>query len=316
MTKRLLIVAVVALLSAAAASAQAGDKVLFVDSYHEGYAWSDGIVEGIEQGLAGSGVELRVIHMDTKRNASEAFAVSAAEEARRVIQSWNPDVVIAADDNASKYLIVPYYADGDIPFVFCGVNWDASGYGFPTDNVTGMVEVALVKQVVDHLGRIADGSTVGYLAADRETARKEASFYNRELGAPMEEVYVETFGEWRDAFVAIQNDVDILIVGNPTGIADWDDGAAQTFAEANTRIPSGSLDTFTAPMSLLTIAKSAQEQGVWSATTALRILRGTPVSSIDIVPNEDGLMFVNTNILRNGGFRLPVALIKAAEIIN
>jgi hypothetical protein len=37
------------------ASKFTGKKVLFVDSYHEGYAWSDGITNGVKGALEGSG---------------------------------------------------------------------------------------------------------------------------------------------------------------------------------------------------------------------------------------------------------------------
>jgi len=109
----------------------AGKKVLFVDSYHEGYAWSDGVLNGVETGLDGKDVELKVIRMDTKRNKTDDFKKAAALKVKAEIESFKPDVVIASDDNAAKFLIVPYYKNSDLPFVFCGVSWDASGYGFP-----------------------------------------------------------------------------------------------------------------------------------------------------------------------------------------
>ena len=117
-----------------------GKKVLYIDSYHQGYAWSDGITKGIEEALKDSGAELKVHRMDTKKKPSEEFKKEAAEKAKALIEEYKPDVVIASDDNAAKYLIAPYYKDSEQPFVFCGVNWDAGVYGFPTANITGMVD--------------------------------------------------------------------------------------------------------------------------------------------------------------------------------
>lgn len=87
------------------AASLAGKKVLFIDSYHEGYGWSDGITTGIKTGLQDSGVELKVIRMDTKRNTGDAFKKEAALKAKAEIEAFKPDVVIASDDNASKFLI-------------------------------------------------------------------------------------------------------------------------------------------------------------------------------------------------------------------
>jgi hypothetical protein len=82
-------------------------------------------------GLKESGIELKVFRMDTKRNADEAFKKDAALKAKAEIEAFKPDVVIASDDNASKFLIEPYYKNASLPFVFCGVNWDEKCTGFP-----------------------------------------------------------------------------------------------------------------------------------------------------------------------------------------
>jgi hypothetical protein len=131
-----------ALLVGGPAGATEKKKVFFIDSYHEGYEWSDGIVRGVRSVL-GDSVELKIHRMDTKNNPSEDFARNAGEEARQAIAAWGPEVVIAADDNASRHVVAPFFANTDLPAVFCGVNWDASVYGFPTKNVCGTVLDAL-----------------------------------------------------------------------------------------------------------------------------------------------------------------------------
>jgi hypothetical protein len=52
--------------------------------------------------------------MDTKRNTDDHFKKNAAQKGKSVIEEYNPDIVIAADDNASKYLIVPYFKDASL----------------------------------------------------------------------------------------------------------------------------------------------------------------------------------------------------------
>ena len=116
----------------------AAKRVLYVDSYHQGYEWSDGVTEGVRSVLDNTGVDLKIFRMDTKRNTDEAYKKKAALQAKELIASFHPDVVIASDDNASKYLIMNYFKDADLPFVFCGVNYNADDYGFPYSNVTGM----------------------------------------------------------------------------------------------------------------------------------------------------------------------------------
>jgi hypothetical protein len=64
-------------------------KVVWVDSYHEGYPWSDGIEEGIQTMLnivetedgslesPDNNLSLRIFRMDTKNNTSEEFKQQA-----------------------------------------------------------------------------------------------------------------------------------------------------------------------------------------------------------------------------------------------
>jgi hypothetical protein len=48
---------------------------------------------------------------------------------------------ITSDDNASNCPIKKFYKDVSTPLVFCGVNYKADAYGFPRSNVTGLVGV-------------------------------------------------------------------------------------------------------------------------------------------------------------------------------
>jgi pyruvate,water dikinase len=155
---------------AASAGGSKGKRILHVDSCHPGNEWNDRIAQAVRETLRSAGAELKVIHLDTKRRSSEVEKRAAALRAKRIIEQFRPDVVTASDDNAAEYLIMPYYKDSELPFVFCGLNWDASVYGFPYSNVTGMVEVSPIPQIIKLLKRYAHGDRIGYLTEDLPTA--------------------------------------------------------------------------------------------------------------------------------------------------
>ncbi len=293
----------------------AGKKVLFVNSYHEGYEWSDGIEAGLQDVLKGSGVELEFVRLDTKRNPTDEFGREAGVKAKAEIEAFKPDVVIAADDNAQKYLVVPYLKDTSVPVIFCGVNWDASAYGYPASNVTGMVEVELPAKLVDHLKNYAQGERLGYLTVDSETERKVAQIYNeRFFGGQMKEYWVKSFDEFKAHFLQAQTEVDILFIGNNAGIDRWDQAEAEAFIVENTKIPTGSINDWLAPYVLIVLAKSAEEQGQWSGQTALRILDGTPVSEISLVENKDEKLILNLNVAEQLGAVFSPSLLKHGDI--
>jgi ABC-type uncharacterized transport system substrate-binding protein len=318
-------------LSSLAAPPYAGKKVLFIDSYHGEYAWSAELAIGIksvlvpeimkgmsaEENQTPTGIELRILHMDTKRNGAEDFKQQAALEAKAEIESFKPDVVIACDDNASKYLVEPFYKDADLPFVFCGVNWDASTYGYPYQNVTGMVEIDLVDQVLKHLKANAKGERIGFIGADNESEHKTMENQRRVFGIEFAKTYFPAdFAAWKKDFSRAQEEVDMLIIGSYIGIYGWDETAAKAFVEANIKIPVGTPNDWEMPYAVIGITKVAQEQGIWAAQTALKILDGANPAQIPIVSNEQGHLILNLRLADKLGLAFKPSLLKLAEIVR
>ena len=314
--RRLALALAALLLAAPAAQAQvAGKKALFINSYHEGYPWSDGEEAGAKGVLAGAGVKLDFFRMDTKRHQDEAFRKEAGDKAKALIDSSKPDVVLLADDPAVKYVLVPYFKEAKIPFVFMGVNWDAGKYGLPVKNVTGMLEVALVKNLIGTLKEYAKGQRVGFLTADSETEHIEGPYYAKGLGlAFTEEKYVKTFAEWKDAFVKMQEKVDVLFFGSSAGINDWNDKEAAAFAQANTKVVTGGIYDFLMPFVMLGYTKIAEEQGIWAGKAAIDILKGTAPSAIPVTANKQAKIFINPKLAAKVGVVFKPELVTNAQV--
>ena len=146
---------------------------------------------------------------------------------------------------------------------------------------------------------------VGYLASDTLTERKDGEFTKRDVREDYSERYVKTFAECKEAFVDMQRNVDVLIVGNNAGIAEWDDGAAQRFTLANTRIPTGCLLDWMTPVSFLGATRRADEQGAYAAKAALKILGGAFAGDIPIVRNSQADIIINMKIANQLGLKIP-----------
>ncbi len=306
------------LFSSTISAASADNKtILIINSYHVGYEWSDGVERGIEQVLENQDVSLHKFYMDTKRQRDPDKIQEAVTRARQVISSLKPDIIIASDDNAAKYIIEPYYRNHDIPFVFCGVNWDSSVYGFPYNNVTGMEEVSLIKPVTTHLRDYANGDTIGILSIDANSGHRNIKNFEKQLGIVFDKTfYVNTFDEWKERYLQLQNEVDMMILENPKGISGWDNEQARQFVEQNTSIPVGTTHVWLSVYAHITIAKIPEEQGQWAATTALRVLNGSKPSDIPITKNEKGRLIVNFRLAKLNNITFKHDLIEIAEIIN
>jgi ABC-type uncharacterized transport system substrate-binding protein len=255
--------------------------------------------------------------MDTKRNEKEDFIKNAALKATHIIEWWKPDLIIASDDNAFKYLIMPYYRDANLPVVFCGLNWDASIYGAPYKNTTGMVEVALIVKLIEDLKTYSHGDKIGYLSAETSTERKNLEYYNKMPEFSFSKVHmVKTLKEWEDAFLMLQDEVDMLIFENNAGITDWNDEQAGQFALDNAKIPVGTTNPWTMQCSLIGFTKLPEEQGVYSAKTAMKILDGKLPSDIPVVTNEKAKIYLNMKIAKKLGITFPMDYMAQAEFFE
>jgi hypothetical protein len=294
-----------------------GKKVLWVDSYHEGYEWSDGIEKGIRNKFKNSGVELKVFRMDTKRKMEDASKKAAGLAAKAVVDAFKPDAVIASDDNAQTYFVVPFLKNTSVPVTFCGVNWDASMYGYPCANITGMVEVEMAESLVAQLRKHGRGDRLGYLSGGNETDRKIAATYNQRFFAgQMKEFYAPTFAEYKEQFLRAQSEVDVLIIYNNGGVPDWDAAAAETFFRANTKIPTGSPLRWMAPYVAITMGIDPEEQGEYAASAALDIWGGKKPADIPVVENKKTKLVVNLKIAQAGGVVFPASMLRMAEVIG
>ena len=306
-----------ALLALAPGFAQGAGKILFVNSYHTGYAWSDGEEAGARQALAGSGVKLDFFRLDTKRNPEPKFLEEQGRKLKALIDAERPDVVIAADDNAVR-VMAKYYKNVPLRWVYCGVNWDpAASHGLPFSNVTGITEVALIEKLLDTLKGYARGGRVGFLTVDSETERTEARAYSQQLGIRFaEERWVKTLAQWKEQFKGLQNEVDVLFFGNFAGINDWNEAEAAAWALQYSKIPSGSAYDFTMPYTMIGMTKVAEEQGIWAAKAALQILKGTPPSAIQPVKNKEASLYLNVKLASRAGIVFKPELLKNAQVMK
>ncbi|MEW5774668.1 MAG: ABC transporter substrate binding protein [Thermodesulfobacteriota bacterium] len=292
--------------------------MLFVNSYHPGYAWSDQVQRGAETVLRAGNADVRVVYMDSKRKPGDASLRAAAERVLAEIVAFRPEVVIAADDNAQRFLVVPHLKDGPIPVVFCGVNWDASEFGYPTRYVTGMVEMEAVNTLVGHLRKFARGDRIGFLADESETERKIFDNYNRRFfGGRLIPYFAVKFAEFKAHFLRAQSETDMLILAGNAAISDWDDAEARDFVARHGRVPTGATMDYMAPYAMVTMAKVPEEQGQWAASRALDILAGVPPLAIPVSWNNQARLIVNLDLAQASGFSVPLSLLRAAsEVIG
>ncbi|MFW2437748.1 MAG: ABC transporter substrate-binding protein [Arenicellales bacterium] len=283
---------------------------VYVSSYHKGYAWSDGIERGLRAELNGH-CDLIQFDMDTKRNRSELYKTQKAVDLARKIKAIKPEVIIASDDNAARYLIAPYFSGGDIPVVFCGINWTVKEYGFPASNVTGMVEVTAFRPMLDWASKLTRPGARGvYIGTDALSELKDYMFLSKvaaEMGLTIDRIIVDDQQAWMSALEQ-SNEADFIILGTSSGINGWDEKTLLPFVREH--VDKLILTSYRQmmPFAMIGFVKIPEEQGEWAAKTAIAIHEGVPIQRIPIIANRKWEVYENTSLLKLADIEISEAL--------
>jgi ABC-type uncharacterized transport system substrate-binding protein len=293
-------------------------RCLFVSSYHQGDHWADGVEDGL-RGALGDRCVLRVFYMDSKRNRAPEAIARAGEQARDLIEQWKPDVVITADDNAARYLVMPWLRGVEQPVVFCGINWTVEEYGLPYTNTTGMVEVAPVASLLDLVRQLLPAAqNAMYIGAETLSERKNLARTReiaQEKGMRLEATLVSTTAQWIEAYRKAQG-LDFLIVGNRSGIDNWDPEAVREVLLRDTRRISVTNYRAMTPYAMIGYTKVPEEQGEWAGKLAVRILDGGDPADYPVVANRRWDIWINPRLLAAGHIRLPFRIVHSAKRVS
>jgi ABC-type uncharacterized transport system substrate-binding protein len=286
-------------------SKQTPGRVFLLNSYHEGYASSDDIMTGAFSRLRGSNIETAAFYMDTKRNPGEDHAQAKAGEALATIHSFQPDVIVSMDDPAARYVIAPNFSAGPVPVVFCGVNWSADQYGFPTRSITGMLEVLPIMETIEALRPYYPVRRLCVLSEDtlsEQSNQRAMQSLFQEAGLEARFVLAKDYETWKTEFLRANQEYDVIFIPTNGAIAGWDNEDARAFVRQAIRKPVVTCDDFMMPFAVYGLTKVAREQGEWAAETALSILAGQEPSAIPVTRNARTKAYINPGLAAAIGF--------------
>ncbi|MFZ5426374.1 MAG: ABC transporter substrate-binding protein [Thermodesulfobacteriota bacterium] len=306
-------------------------RVFVVHSYNPEYVWVRNINQGILEALSGSVAAYEFFYMDAKRRPGKHNLELAARGALARIESFDPDVVIAADDPAQAYLTVPYLKGKARPqVIFCGVNAPPSLYGFPASNVSGVRErwhyregFGLLKRLFPHAKSavfMVEASESGRYVADdlKEDLEKGGPFELEVAGIEI----VSTFDDWKRLVEHYRGRTDAFALGLYQSIRDADAGVASpekviawTFS-ATDKPTLGFSDVSIEHGILCGVLESAHEQGFLAGSMARQALPGgVPAGQLPMRLNDRGVIMVNLNTAERLGVDIPYELIEASGVV-
>jgi len=81
-------------------------NVLYINSYHNGYEWSDSIFDGVREKFRSSGknIYLQIEYMDSKRYSGEKINEILFNYYKFKFKTTHFDLIVTSDNNAYEFI--------------------------------------------------------------------------------------------------------------------------------------------------------------------------------------------------------------------
>ena len=293
-------------------------KCVYINSYHSGYVWSDKIGKEINNILKDT-CTVTQINLNTKIEKDIIKIEKKALETKKLIDSINPDIIIASDDNAAKYVLKPFFKDSKIPLVFCGINWNADNYNFSYKNTTGMLEILPIKDLFKIAKSISTGNKGLFLGDDTITDKKDLSKfleYSKKHDINLQSHLVNNVKDWKIKYLEAQNKYDFIILGHNSSIKAWNDTEIKSFVLKNSKKLVLSTYSWMMPFAMVGLVIKPEEHGIWAATTAKAILNGFLIKNIPITSNKTWNNYINIKLLNSANIKIPRNLLTKSKKVE
>ncbi len=306
-------------------------RVMILHSYEVDYSWTRGVNQGLERVME-KWTNYSVVwhYMDTKKHNDKEWLKRAGIVARLAIDKFNPNVLIAVDNEAQRLAAQYYVNRNDISIVFAGINGAIEPYNYHTaSNVTGILEQRQLEGLRDTIKVLEDAKDEKH---QKPHGQKIRIFYIMDSSAPVlsDKDYIDNYDwkpldyvgsfaaknwqQWQAKILEIGNKSDYIFVTNYRQLARSSTDASfvpasevMTWTEANSSIPVIGLQVFNVEDGgMLSIGVSPFEQGEVIAKMAEEIIRDKRIaSSIPIVPNHHFIIAMRKSAMLKRHLKLP-----------
>jgi len=302
-------------------------KILWIDSYDANYSWSNGQIEGFEEGLVSftDNYEIRRIEMNTRFEIDEKNIENKVKEVSQEIELWKPDLLYLTDDNSQKY-IGKKYLNSEIPIVFSGIEFP-SDYGYDNaKNIGGAVNILSFDKGLDFLRLIFPEIKKGVvLTTNTPTGRGFVSSFSNQIKNYDELVveydFVENFEGYKRLVRESQNK-DFLIFFPHLVFFEEEGGIVseeeiQKWTIENSKIPDLTYFDTVGFETLLIYSKSPVSTGEIAGEIAGQILvKGkNPHSLYSKIPIS-GQQIINKARAEDLGINFSENILSSSKIIN
>lgn len=259
--------------------------VAYINSYHKEYPWSESIFNAFKDELPSS-VKVVEFHMDSKRIKSPKALKSKAAAIAKQLQTIKPNVIAAVDDNASKYIIQPYYRDAKTPVVFAGINIGPEAYGYPYKNVTGIIEADDTGKYVKLQSLYYKNRELVFIFTNTTTGKRKLTAHNKKYGTKYTTYLAKTLSSLNGFIKTFDVKQTFFVLDNLAGIEGFSPDAMKRLVKNKKGAIFASISDSNVAFSHLIYENNAIEQGREMALMAKKILAGRSTYDLPIKYSE------------------------------
>lgn len=299
-------------------------RILILHSYDAAYPWVRDVNIGLMRVLEKKGsYSLRWQYMDLKISPSPASRRAAGITGRQIVDEWNPDVIIAIDDDAQD-LVARYYVNHPtVKIVFAGLQGSLIDYGYVgAENVTGILEEKPLKAFRTALLDISKINNFRPVPRVLHIADKSPSvvFNDKHIKqfewgplAQGDSILVDNYVDWQKKVGEAGQQADYIMVSNYRKLARSATNPSlvparevMSWTEANAKIPVIGTNAFNVEDGgTLAIGGSPYEQGQVSARMAVDIIDfNKKPKAIPIQPTLQFVVAMRVEELKKKNIRL------------
>lgn len=300
-------------------------RILVLHSYSDDYVWTRQINVGLDRVFGKvQGVDIRYHEMRTKKMSGKGYKHRAGIAGRSTIELIRPNVIIAVDDDAQKYVAKQYVNNPDIKIVFAGINGSPEPYGYlEANNVTGILErkpaVALSEFILlisESLGIIGQKPKAIFLADESHSTERDGDYLDSIDWVGID--YLgrhpnSTFDDWQSAVKNMKGKADFILVGgyrklhkSPGSTKFVNAKEVMTWTEANSPVPVIGMNTFNSEEgAMLSFGVSPYEQGEVAASMAIKLIEGVDIKSLPIQTSSQYVIAMRQSALDARNISVP-----------
>ncbi len=300
-------------------------NVLILNSYHQGYKWTDDEIRGIESGLfpVSENTNIYIEYMGTKWNYSSEYFEQLNMLYKKKFSSIRFDVIISTDDDAFNF--IKEYRDktfGNVPVVFCGLNWltaarlrgitRATGVNEATDIELNIYLMMKLHSNVKKIYVIMDSTTTGNSVYNK--LEEISPRFNGKIDIiPLYNLKMENMlhilsGLKKDSIVLLA-----LFSRDSDGRFFEYNKYSRMISESSSVPVYGLWDFYLGYGVVGGNVASGYSQGFTAGNIALRSLKGEPVESIPVVMDSPNTYMFDYNEMKK--FGIPGDILPPESII-